>query len=144
MKDYKKKLAYPEMHQKASTKLFRYAAELRENMTEAEKVLWEALRAKKLDGLKFRRQHPIGIYILDFYCHAKRLAIELDGGYHENEEQKKFDEARTFHLKEVLIDEIRFKNEEVLTNLPKVLNEIKSKITKINEENNLQKTNKIQ
>lgn len=131
MRDYKSKLAYPEMHQKASAKLFRYAEELRENMTEAEKVLWEGLRAKKLNGLKFRRQHPIGIYILDFYCHAKRLSIELDGGYHENEEQRKFDEARTSHLKEVLIDEIRFKNEEVINNLPKVLNEIRQKIKEL-------------
>ncbi|MFT4761910.1 MAG: very-short-patch-repair endonuclease [Paraglaciecola sp.] len=131
MKSYKPKLAYLEMHQMASTKMFEYAKKLRENMTKAEIALWEELRAKKLDDLKFRRQHPIGIYILDFYCHAKRLSIELDGGYHKNEEQRKFDKERTFHLKEVLIDEIRFRNEEVLTNIPKVLNEIRQKLKEL-------------
>jgi very-short-patch-repair endonuclease len=59
------------------------AAELRKNMTDAEKVLWQQLRNRKLGDLKFRRQHPVGIFILDFYCHEKKLAIEVDGGIHK-------------------------------------------------------------
>ena len=62
------------------------AAEMRKNMTYAEKVLWQQLRNRKLDDLKFRRQHPVAIFILDFYCHEKKLAIEVDGGIHNNEE----------------------------------------------------------
>lgn len=136
MKNHKTKLAYPDMHQMASSKMFEYAKKLRENLTEAEKALWEELRTKKLDGLKFRRQHPVGTYILDFYCHAKRLSIEVDGGYHQMAEQQKLDKKRTVRLKEMLIDEIRFTNEEVLTNLPKVLTEIRQKIKELETEEN--------
>lgn len=57
-------------------------------MTEAEDILWKHLRNKKLNGLKFRRQHPLDIFIADFYCHEKKLVIELDGGIHDILEQK--------------------------------------------------------
>ena len=85
---------YLGMHAGAKPELFRFAEKLRANMTEAEKKLWEFLRLKP-KGFKFRRQHPLGRYILDFYCHKAKLAIEIDGKYHELSEQKKLDETRT-------------------------------------------------
>ena len=94
-------------------------------MTEAEQFLWNKLRKKQLEGLKFRRQHPFGHFILDFYCHEKKLVVELDGGYHESAEQKKKDMERTFFLTEVGLTEIRFKNKDVIYNIELVLDEIR-------------------
>ena len=74
---------------------FSKAQFLRRNETKAEKLLWEKLRNNQLEGLKFRRQHPVNIYIADFYCHKFKLIIELDGDYHNQEEQKQKDEVRT-------------------------------------------------
>ncbi len=113
------------MHQNASPKLFHYAQALRENMTKPEQLLWEALRNKKLDGYKFRRQHPLGKFIIDFYCHSAKLAIEIDGGYHEEEEQKALDEERTRLIVASGVREIRFRNEEVLDDLEEVLTKIR-------------------
>ena len=109
MKNQNKK---PKMHQGAIHHLYQNARELRGRMTLAEQILWEELRMKKLDGFKFRRQHPIGIHILDFYCHGKKLGIEIDGGYHEDENQIKLDEERTEILEMQNIKIIRFRNEE--------------------------------
>ena len=83
------------LNEGADPLIFQNARNLSENMTEAEELLWEELRLKKLDGFKFRRQHPIGIHILDFYCFKKRLGIELDGGYHNVRTQQQADECRT-------------------------------------------------
>lgn len=94
-------------------------------MTEAEELLWEELRLKKLDGFKFRRQHPIGIHILDFYCFKKKLGIELDGGYHKIKTQQEADEGRTNILEKQNVKIIRFQNEEVLNNINYVLQKIK-------------------
>jgi len=69
------------MFNEALPLIFGKAKELRKNMTEAEKILWGYLKGG-LNGLKFRRQHPIGVYIADFYCHAIRLVVELDGKIH--------------------------------------------------------------
>jgi very-short-patch-repair endonuclease len=69
------------MHFGADAFTFRKAEELRINMTKAEKLLWEEIRNNKLDGLKFRRQHPIGRFIVDFYCHKLKIIIELDGAF---------------------------------------------------------------
>lgn len=77
----------------ANPLLFAKAKELRNNMTQAEVVLWEYLRTKP-SGYKFRRQHPIGIYIADFFCHKLNLAIELDGSIHDLEEVRLNDEER--------------------------------------------------
>lgn len=63
------------------------ARELRRDMTSAEKKLWEALRKRRLNGLKFRRQHPVAQFILDFYCVERQLAVEVDGGVHATLEQ---------------------------------------------------------
>ncbi len=116
------------MHRGTIHHLYQNARELRERMTLAEQILWEELRMKKLDGLKFRRQHPIGIHILDFYCHAKKIGIELDGGYHDEGHQKKLDEERTEILELQNIKIIRFKNEEIINQIDLVLREIKTEI----------------
>jgi len=93
-------------------------------MTPAEEKLWEALKGKKLGGLKFRAQHPVGPFILDFYCPARKLVIEMDGDVHEGDEQAEHDEARTNQLNAYGYRVIRFRNEEVLENLPAVLERI--------------------
>ena len=108
----------------ASKETFRKARILRENMTEPEKMLWERLSKNQIEGLKFRRQHPILFYIADFYCHALHLIIEIDGGYHDTIEQKVKDDERTEHLKSNGITLIRFSNEEVLNNMDGVIEEI--------------------
>ena len=95
-------------------------------MTEAELVLWEVLKGKKLCGRKFRRQHSIGYYIADFYCPSERLIIELDGQYHYTSEGLEKDRERDDHLKELKIKVLRFENKEVLNNLTDVLKCIKS------------------
>ena len=108
------------MHQFVNYRLFGNACELRKNETPAENKLWEALRRKQLDGFKFRRQHPLGLYILDFYCHAKKLGVELDGGYNNDKGQIFLDKKRTEQLNDQEIKIIRFQNEEVLQNLETV------------------------
>ena len=95
------------------------ARQLRQTMTPAERVLWPALRRHQLTGLHFRRQHPIGPFILDFYCAAHKLVIEVDGGIHN--EQIEQDTYRTEHLNAYGYRVLRFRNEDVLTDLTSVL-----------------------
>ncbi|MES1220348.1 MAG: DUF559 domain-containing protein [Bacteroidota bacterium] len=105
--------------------IFEMAKSLRKNMTDAEKILWFHLK-ENFEGFKFRRQHPLGIYIADFYCHKAKLIIELDGNIHDNTEVKINDEIRQRNIEEGGITVVRFKNEEIFKNLEKVLQEIKS------------------
>ena len=98
------------------------ARRMRRNMTPAEKTLWEALRRKQLGGLKFRAQHPVGPFVLDFYCPACKLVVELDGGVHKDQAVQ--DEARTRQLEDYGYTVIRFRNEEVLGDLASVLERI--------------------
>ena len=112
---------------------FSKAQLLRRNETKAEKLLWEKLRNNQLGGLKFRRQHPVNIYIADFYCHKFKLIIELDGDYHNQEEQKQKDEVRTEVLRLNGLKIIRFKNEEVEQDINQVLTTIKNKIEQLKE-----------
>jgi very-short-patch-repair endonuclease len=88
-------------------------AYLRRNMTEAELVLWQVLKEKKLCGRKFRRQHSIGYYIADFYCPSEKLIIELDGAHHYTPEGIAKDSERDNHLEEMNIRVLRFENKEV-------------------------------
>ena len=101
------------------------AEAMRKNPTEAEKVLWEALRAKGL-GVKFRQQHIIEDFIVDFYCNEYKVTVEVDGGYHNEEGQMKSDAERTARLNELGYTELRFTNEEVLHDLDSVLKKIKT------------------
>lgn len=97
----------------------------RKNPTEAEAALWGMLKTNNL-GLHFRRQHVILDYIVDFICLEKGLVIELDGGYHNNPEQAEYDKQRTDHLTKLGYTELRFTNEELLTNPDAVIARIKS------------------
>ena len=103
--------------------------ELRRNQTEAEKVLWAHLRNKQFYGMKFFRQYSIGPYILDFYCPNIKLAVELDGGQHNQCESKEYDAARSEYLKSQGIEVMRFWNHEVLLDMETVLSELGLKLT---------------
>ena len=111
------------MHDGATPEIFNNASRLRLNITAAVKALCGKLKCNPL-GLKFRRQHPINYYILDFYCHKKRFSKEIDGVYHDTAEQQEKDQLRTEYLNSVGIKEVRFKNEKVINNLALVLEEI--------------------
>ncbi|MBX3241301.1 MAG: dihydropteroate synthase [Chitinophagaceae bacterium] len=101
-----------------------YAVRQKQNPMEAEKVLWEFLKGKKLENYKFRRQHIILQFITDFVCLRKKLIIELDGGIHNLPESKISDQQRTDILKEKGYTVIRFSNDEVLQDTNNVLNKI--------------------
>jgi very-short-patch-repair endonuclease len=98
------------------------ARHLRVHLTPAEKILWEALRKRQLNGLKFRCQHPVESFIVDFYCPQLRLIIEVDGGVHE--QQVEYDAARTESLNHLGYRVMRFHNREVISNLSQVLQQI--------------------
>jgi very-short-patch-repair endonuclease len=108
------------MHKNANTTIFLNAQDLRKALTGAEEIMWNTLKNRKLGKLKFRRQHPIGSYIADFYCHELRLAIEIDGSIHKIEENKEYDEARTEELKKLGITVLRFTNDDVKSKLRSV------------------------
>ena len=102
---------------------------LRRDQTEAEKVVWANVRDKRFFGLRFVRQYSAGPYILDFYCPKLKLAIELDGGQHNEDDNKEYDAARSAYLKSQGIDVMRFWNHEVLQNADSVLAMIAQRIT---------------
>jgi very-short-patch-repair endonuclease len=106
------------------TSLLENARKLRKNQTPAERLLWHALRNRKLHRWKFRRQHPLSGFILDFYCAERRVAVELDGDYHALNEQKLYDKNRTEVLAEFGIRVIRIPNIAVLDNIENVLRQI--------------------
>lgn len=101
-----------------------FARDLRQRSTEAERVLWRRLRARRCAGVKFRRQHVIGDFVVDFYAPAVRLAIEVDGGGHAEPSQTEHDQRRTAVLRNQGILVLRFWNHEVLVNEWLVMQEI--------------------
>ena len=105
--------------------LFEKAATLRRQQTFAEEILWDYLRTKPL-GFKFRRQHPFASYILDFYCHRLKLAIEVDGSIHQKEDVKENDEIRQRQLEEEGLSFIRFTNDQIILRLEGVIQQIES------------------
>ena len=107
------------------------AREMRQNPTEAESVLWKYLSGDKL-GAHFRRQHPVFGYIPDFVCLQKKLIIEIDGGYHMEDEQLGKDEERTAWLNKAGYIVLRFTNEEVLNDIDRVLEDISDTMEGIN------------
>ncbi len=111
----------------ASPGIFEKARKLRENMTTEEKLLWDELKENKLDGMRFKPQHPIDVYVADFYCHKLKLVIEVDGENHGKAEQKDYDIGRTEELNKLGIEVIRFSNEEVNLSMNRVVEEISVK-----------------
>ena len=104
---------------------------MRQELTQSEELLWQKLRNRKLEGAKFRRQHPLQQFILDFYCHEVKLAVELDGGIHELEENKEYDKLRTKNLEQLGITVIRFNNTQVEKQIPAVVEEIKQNLIRL-------------
>ncbi|MCX2574801.1 endonuclease domain-containing protein [Pedobacter sandarakinus] len=115
-----------ELFKGANAKLFEFSKVLRKTQTDAENLIWQSLRNRKVLGFKFRRQHPLDKYIADFYCYEAKLVIEIDGGIHDQNENAEHDKNRTYELEELGITIIRFTNEMVNSNLDKVLSTIKS------------------
>ena len=112
------------MFQNASPQAFEKARALRKGATLAENILWQQLRSRQVLGKKFRRQHPFEGFILDFYCDALKLVVEVDGGYHASEEQIEYDKNRTEFLEQLGLKVIRFSNQEVETRMTNVLKAI--------------------
>ena len=126
------RLSYP-FYYSMNPEMLGKVRELRKNMTRSEKLLWQRLRRKELIGARFRRQHPINRFIADFYCHQAKLVIEVDGLYHNDEDQKIYDEGRCQEFREFGIEILRFTNEEVESNIDKVMERIKEKLKSRNQ-----------
>jgi len=105
--------------------------ELRVNLTPQERVLWNALRGRKLDGVKFRRQYPIGAFVLDFYASEFRLVIELDGSIHDDPKQRSRDARRDAHFTAHGYHVVRVTNMEVVLDLQAVLGRLSAVISDI-------------
>ena len=101
----------------ANKKIFLRSIELRSSMTIAETRLWEELRKKELFKARLKRQHPVDIFVLDFYCHKYKLAIEVDGEIHLQEEVRERDDGREHEIEKLGIKILRFTNKEVLGNI---------------------------
>jgi very-short-patch-repair endonuclease len=112
----------PDMFYGAKRTIFQNACELRKNMTPAESALWKRLCKDQL-GVRFKAQHPIDIFIADFYCHKYKLIVEVDGEIHLS--QKEADDNRTAELERFGLTVIRFTNDEILSDVEKVVEEIK-------------------
>jgi very-short-patch-repair endonuclease len=113
-----------QLRRDANERLTRFARAMRAEPTDAERKLWSLLRFKALEGYRFRRQRPVAGYILDFYCPAKRLAIELDGGQHSDARQARYDQIRSARLNKSGVRVLRFWDDEVLKHPDAVAEEI--------------------
>ncbi len=112
----------PDMFFGAKRDLFQKAESLRQNMTQAEKLLWNRLNKNQL-GYRFKAQHPIDIFIVDFYCHKFGLVVEVDGEIHFS--QQEYDAGRTADLEKYGLKVIRFTNNEITHDIEKVVSKIK-------------------
>ena len=108
---------------------------LRKNLTPEEAVLWNCLKSKQIKNHKWRKQHPIGAYILDFYCPETKLCIELDGKNHYSFQGAKEDEIRTKFLNNKGIKVLRFENQLIWKSLEQVLTIIEKELNNLNREN---------
>jgi len=108
----------------AKKNIFLRAIDLRNNMTKAEKILWEELKKKEIFKARWKRQHPIDIFIVDFYCHKFKLAIEVDGEIHLNEEIQEHDDGREYEIEKYGIKILRFTNKEIFEDIESVKNSI--------------------
>ena len=108
-----------------SRQIIAFARELRQKQTDAERGLWMRLRNRQLEDVKFRRQQPIGPYVVDFVSFERRIIIEIDGGQHDSKETRDRDEQRTTWLEDRGYQVLRFWNNEVLTNMEGVLESVR-------------------
>ena len=118
------------MHFGAKAPLFQRAALLRHNPTPAEEILWEKLRNNQL-GYRFRRQHPLKIFAVDFYCHYLRFVIEVDGNIHQEAETQLADHEKDVALKDLGLHLLRITNDDVIFHLDEVMDKIHSVIHQI-------------
>jgi very-short-patch-repair endonuclease len=123
---------YP-MYYGAKPSVFKLAKELRKNETAAEKVLWSKINRNQIIGLQFRRQHPINMFIADFFCAKIKLVIEIDGGIHEIPEVKIHDAGRSDFLNDHGIAVLRFTNEQIIREIDYVLNTIENTVNQLLE-----------
>lgn len=117
------------MFYKADPLIFDKARELRNKLTPAEQIFWLRLK-EQFPEYKFRRQHPISIYIADFYCHKLKLVIEIDGSIHDSEEAKLADKKRQEYLENLNLTVIRFTNEQIRSEVDDVIKVLSSIILK--------------
>jgi cyclase len=122
-------IGFVNMFYGASSILFEFAKNNRENPTEAESFLWNYLSGKKQIKFRFRRQHPIKYFIADFYCHKAKLIIEVDGGYHNIPEQYQYDRTRDYELEELGIKILHFTNTQIFNDIESVLGIINKELT---------------
>ncbi|MBS1904064.1 MAG: endonuclease domain-containing protein [Bacteroidetes bacterium] len=108
-----------------------YRRELRKNATHAERELWQGLRNRNCGGYKFRRQHGLGPFIVDFYCPEFRLAVEVDGSVHDSPERQRYDVDRTRYLAREGVTVIRFTNAEVLSSVDQCMRSILGTIAEL-------------
>jgi very-short-patch-repair endonuclease len=108
----------------APADIFSKAKQLRSNMTRAEFIVWNFLKCNNMLGVRFRAQHPLGVYIVDFFSFKLNLVIEIDGEIHNSESRKEYDIVRSQNLKDWGIDIIRFSNYHVMNKFEFVQNEI--------------------
>jgi very-short-patch-repair endonuclease len=112
----------------AGQNIFEKATVLRKNMTLPELILWKKLKDRKLFKTKFRRQHPVDIFIVDFYCHEHKLVVEIDGEIHLNNETYDYDSGRTNDLNKFGIKVLRFSNYQVIFKIDSVITRILNEI----------------
>lgn len=134
----KEKSAYTKggMFEGANPLVFGFVKQLRKEMTDAEIILWTHLKGG-IQNLKFRRQHPIGLYIADFFCHKLKLIIEVDGSIHNLKKIKQYDKEREQYFIDLGYTVIRFSNKQVSHEMEFVLNKITT-LTEIYIKKNLQ------
>jgi len=125
---YSKRIVEGKQNLGASYSIKAKARELRKNLTTQEKILWSKLRKKQQNGMHFRRQHPCGIYILDFYCFEANIVVEVDGKIHLS--QKEYDRERTRFLESSGFKVLRFKNEDIKIRIDWVIEVINKYLTK--------------
>jgi very-short-patch-repair endonuclease len=128
---YLGKSVVKDMHVGAKPELFKYAQEMRKNPTESEKALWNILRKFRYKGYIFRRQHPVDIFIADFYCHKLKLIVEVDGDVHDSDQAMEYDDGRSAELEKYGLNIIRFTNDQVLKETDNVTFQLQNYIAKL-------------
>ena len=128
---YKRRTLDRTMFYGANAAIFKFAEELRQDMTEAELILWDKLKQNKLSGYRFKAQHPIKSFIADFYCYKAKLVIEIDGLIHNTKERKEYDMNRSCEFEQLGLTVLRFKNSEVKNNTNWVINQIEKYLSEV-------------